>query len=372
MRGRRYIKSLEAKLSLIGGHVATVVDGEPVLIDTVLPASFGRIGSIEVIGDDYDLLGAGGADTIESVVEGLRKAHGASPAYETEAALGSDVLWDHVLELDFQKRTLKLSGPGFPIRSVPERVGERLPAATLFLDGPLPADNSQREFPAALHTGSKHSFLAPGIISERPVISHGVDFLCGIGRIETALRRAQVKLLGKAFDALLGDAPPAVVDLMDGLGVKAILGTDVLSQLGTVSLEFRDRDDAVLDARPERATPRVVSTPYPHVVIRFIPAVYQVRKVRFVSSPERKTTGEKFVVQCAEPVGPDGFTLAARQALVKRVLAESHATGHQMCCVFGEADTVYCRPDGKSTVSRNRPSGGLLFQPGSGLLPRRG
>jgi hypothetical protein len=73
---------------------------------------------------------------------------------------------------------------------------------------------------------------------------------------------------------------------------------------------------------------------YPYVVIRYMPAVYDVR-----------------------PVPPS----MPRERLVSVILSEVRRTRFRMCCVFAADDCVYCEPDGTTRASNDPPAGGAVL-----------
>ncbi len=75
---------------------------------------------------------------------------------------------------------------------------------------------------------------------------------------------------------------------------------------------------------------------YPYVVIRYMPAVYDVR-----------------------PVPPS----MARERLIAVILSEVRRTRFRMCCVFAPNDCVYCEPDGTTRASDEPPAGGAVLTP---------
>jgi hypothetical protein len=87
--------------------------------------------------------------------------------------------------------------------------------------------------------------------------------------------------------------------------------------------------NATHEALAEPAAPA-----YPYVVIRYMPAVYDIR-----------------------PVPPS----MPRERLVAFILSEVQRTRFRMCCVFAANDCVYCEPDGSTRASDDPPAGGAVL-----------
>ena len=98
---------------------------------------------------------------------------------------------------------------------------------------------------------------------------------------------------------------------------------------------------------------------YPHVVIRWMAAVYG--RTRLVYLGEGDTPGIR--VPCARNA-PD-----ARERTLDAVQAAVTAGGHRMCVVFGPRDTVFVELDGRRVKSEERPSGGVRVD--DVVVPRR-
>ena len=103
---------------------------------------------------------------------------------------------------------------------------------------------------------------------------------------------------------------------------------------------------------------------YPHIVIRYMAAVYSKFPVRFVESeqanPKAEEVDDAFVVVCPQPytVG-ETLTPEARQALIDIVQRASQKSGHRACVVFAKDDCVYVEPEGTAKPSAEPPSGGI-------------
>jgi len=102
---------------------------------------------------------------------------------------------------------------------------------------------------------------------------------------------------------------------------------------------------------------------YPHVVVRYLAAVYAQFGVKFVESVEASKLDkveDAFVVVCPQPYTMDEqLTPEARQALIDVVQAASQQSGHRLCAVFGKGDCVYVEPGGTARQSAEPPSGGI-------------
>lgn len=103
---------------------------------------------------------------------------------------------------------------------------------------------------------------------------------------------------------------------------------------------------------------------YPHITVRYLPAVYGTFGVKFVESDQADLQSDEvedtFVVACEKPYTLDEeLTPEARQALLDVVQCASQKSGHRLCVVFGKGDCVYVEPEGASKTLTAPPSGGI-------------
>ena len=95
---------------------------------------------------------------------------------------------------------------------------------------------------------------------------------------------------------------------------------------------------------------------HPHVIVRFMAAVYAHRSVWFgVGLPDR---GHDLVVPIPPPRGSD-LTEEERRAVIDAARVATVATGFRRCVVFGPRDVVYVERDGAVRSSDQPPSGGV-------------
>ena len=112
-------------------------------------------------------------------------------------------------------------------------------------------------------------------------------------------------------------------------------------------------DDRTIGAlRPE-------SRPYPYLVIRWMAAVYGTAEIRIVASDDGLDPGRGITI--VEPGHRDGAELdvSMRRRIIEAALVRSGETRLRMCVVFGDKDSVFVEPDGRSSHSRETPRGGL-------------
>lgn len=98
---------------------------------------------------------------------------------------------------------------------------------------------------------------------------------------------------------------------------------------------------------------------YPYVVHRIMSTVYRNLPVVFLD--DDKNSPQPGVISI---VYPDAFVNAvltdrAREILIEIISQCCIKNKTRMCVVFGEADCVYCEPDGLKQISTEPPGGGL-------------
>jgi len=167
--------------------------------------------------------------TVDTAVEHIRQLPGVAPDFDFDLLLGTDLLWGHRLVLDFTSRLLRIDlAPGFATH-VPGSVRQRFIIEDLLIWG--------APVTGVVDTGAPVSYLSAAQASGFPLTGRVRDFFHGEGDFEVALRRGRAVFRGREVAVDFAEPPSSVSMAMRLLGVEAIVGTDLLEQLGVVVLE---------------------------------------------------------------------------------------------------------------------------------------
>lgn len=103
---------------------------------------------------------------------------------------------------------------------------------------------------------------------------------------------------------------------------------------------------------------------FPYIIIRLMNSVYQPIPIVFVPDDSIKPLKNVATFVIPDPYDEQGrLTDFTREVIIGGVLKTSKESGFRMCAVFGEADCVYCEPDGSTKWSDSPPMGGMHFEP---------
>jgi hypothetical protein len=198
---------LLAPFDLVAGHILTRVRDRRVLLDTGSPATFGRCDRLR-----------------------LRQLPGVSPQFDFDVLLGTDLLWGHRIVLDFAARLLRMD-PAAGLASLPPgAVRNRFIVEDLLVWG--------APVRAVIDTGAPVSYLATSLSGGFRPAGRARDFFHGEGDFEVPLRRGRAVFRGREVEVSFAEPPASVAMAMRLLGVDAIVGTDLLEQVGVVVLEL--------------------------------------------------------------------------------------------------------------------------------------
>jgi hypothetical protein len=200
---------LLAPFDLVAGHILTRVRDRRVLLDTGSPATFGRCDRLRLL---------------------IRQLPGVSPQFDFDVLLGTDLLWGHRIVLDFAARLLRMD-PAAGLASLPPgAVRNRFIVEDLLVWG--------APVRAVIDTGAPVSYLATSLSGGFRPAGRARDFFHGEGDFEVPLRRGRAVFRGREVEVSFAEPPASVAMAMRLLGVDAIVGTDLLEQVGVVVLEL--------------------------------------------------------------------------------------------------------------------------------------
>jgi hypothetical protein len=215
---------------LVAGHIVAELDGRRVLIDTGSPVSFGR-GDHLRLGDGIHPIPTGVLGfTVDTAAEHIRRLPGVAPDFAVDVLLGTDLLWGRQLLLDFPSRTLSIA-PATLQEGADGRSGR-----TRFLIEDLGVGGGP--LAALVDTGAPVSYLSTQHSDGVPVSGWARDFFHGGGDFQVPLRVVPALFRGRRVEVGFADPPVSVWMAMRLLGVQAIVGTDLLEQVGSVTLDL--------------------------------------------------------------------------------------------------------------------------------------
>jgi hypothetical protein len=219
-----------APFDLVAGHVVAGLDGRRILVDTGSPVTFGR-GEHLHLGEATHPIATGVLGfTVETAAEHIRKLPGVAPDFGVDVLLGTDLLWGHQLHLDFPTRMLRIA-PASPRRDTTSVSGR-----TRFLVEELVV--RETGVLALVDTGAPVSYLSTQHTGGIPVSGWARDFFHGGGDFQVPLRVVPSLFRGREVVVRFAEPPVSVWMAMRLLGVQAIVGTDLLEQLGSVALDL--------------------------------------------------------------------------------------------------------------------------------------
>jgi hypothetical protein len=221
---------LLAPFDLVAGHILTRVRDRRVLLDTGSPATFGRCDRLRLLGDEQPVSPGILGFTVDAVVEHIRQLPGVSPQFDFDLLLGTDLLWGHRIVLDFAARLLRMDPAAGLASRPPGAVRNRFIVEDLLVWG--------APVRAVIDTGAPVSYLATSLSGGFRPAGRARDFFHGEGDFEVPLRRGRAVFRGREVEVSFAEPPASVAMAMRLLGVDAIVGTDLLEQMGVVVLEL--------------------------------------------------------------------------------------------------------------------------------------
>ena len=222
---------VHAPFDFVAGHVVAALDGRRVLVDTGSPVTFGHGEHLRLVDGAHPIATGVLGFTVETAAEHIRKLPGVAPDFGVDVLLGTDLLWGHQLHLDFPSRMLRIA-------PATARDGtSRCSGRTRFLVEDLVVWGGRRAL-ALVDTGAPVSYLSTQYTEGIPVAGWARDFFHGGGDFQVPLRIVPGSFRGCAVEVAFAEPPVSVWMAMRLLGVQAIVGTDLLEQLGSVDLDL--------------------------------------------------------------------------------------------------------------------------------------
>jgi hypothetical protein len=215
---------------MIAGHLLARIADRRALLDTGSPVTFGRCDRLRLLGDEHPVSPGILGFTVDAAVAHLRTLPQVPKDFDFDVLLGTDLLWGHRLLLDFTARLMRLDlAPGFSTH-VPGAARKRFIVEDLLVWG--------APVTSVVDTGAPVSYLATSQSGGFPKAGRARDFFHGEGDFEVTLRRGRAIFRGREVTVDFAEPPASVSMAMRLLGVDAIVGTDLLEQLGVVVLEL--------------------------------------------------------------------------------------------------------------------------------------
>jgi len=194
-------------------HVLFQVDNRRVLLDTGSPHSIGE-GTIEFCGQSYPLTNFFGAVNIHGLCE--------DAGFHFDALIGGDLLANHVVDIDPQRKSLTIDGPtpenGY--KSVDMRLVQNVPVVDIEIDG--------ENLSAAIDTGASICYARSEMITNLPQAGEHKDFYPGFGRFNAIVRQSNLQLGECTVDLNVAELPAFLDGLLLMFNIDAIVGNNML------------------------------------------------------------------------------------------------------------------------------------------------
>ncbi len=223
--------SVLAPFEFVAGHVVASLDGRRVLVDTGSPVTFGRVEQLRLLDGAHPIATGVLGFTVETAAEHIRKLPGVAPDFGVDVLLGTDLLWGHQLRLDFPSRMVRIA-PASAREGTSSSSGR-----TRFLIEELVLAGGRSAL-ALVDTGAPVSYLSTQHTDGIRVSGWARDFFHGGGDFQVPLRIVHGRFRERAVAVAFAEPPVSVWMAMRLLGVQAIVGTDLLEQLGSVDLDL--------------------------------------------------------------------------------------------------------------------------------------
>jgi hypothetical protein len=195
------------------GHLFTVFDGQPWLIDTGGPQSFGNPTHLGIGGRTFQISPSYTGLTPEQLSGFVKEP--------CVGLLGMDILSQFHLTLDVPGQTMILT----PAPPAPH--GTRL-TLRFFMGIPIvEAEIGGTRQSLFFDTGAQHSYWQNNGLIRFPPEGTVSDFYPGFGQFETALHWVPLHLAGKTRECLFGRLPELLGMTLQMAGVHGILGNEV-------------------------------------------------------------------------------------------------------------------------------------------------
>lgn len=211
-KARRQHKA-EHTFRMVDGHPIADIDGQPMLIDTGAPVSFGDTRGVELAGRRLNF----GESIAGVTAQDISRFVGTHVA----AVLGGDVL--NTMDIAIDPRRLAVT---FGDRLV--LTGQEL-GVEYFMEVPIViARLCGMECRLVLDTGAKLSYGPATLLNAFPKAGRAKDFYPGIGEFETETFTADLEIVGTPLKLEFGLLPDALQGLLSITGASGILGTQLL------------------------------------------------------------------------------------------------------------------------------------------------
>ena len=205
------------QLAYVDGHVILESDGVRVLLDTGAPISVGSLRNWTFEGIPVPLE----RDYYGVTAEKLSAHIGAG----IDVLLGMDFLGSKVFQIDVEAGVFRLLDPTEPLPP-----GERIPITLMVGVPTIDFHLHDTEVRAFLDTGARLSYLSGELIAGFAAVATVRDFHPSAGLFETPVRLVPVAFGQTPATLHSGALPPQLDVSLSAVGVRGIVGTDLLEQ----------------------------------------------------------------------------------------------------------------------------------------------
>jgi hypothetical protein len=212
----------EYGLSFEMGHLFAEIEGKKFVLDTGSPMSMASSPGLNFRGKDLRLPGN---------VVGLTPLQlSGFIGTEVHGLLGTDVLNEEDLLLDFEHGKLVIPGAPLPMEgeAIPFRPVMGVPLVEAVVDGQV--------YGFFFDTGARISyFQEEDVLAKGPKVGAEEDFYPGFGRFSTETYRLEVKLGSRAFSLVTGTLPAMLGLSLSIAEADGILGNEILQGLKSLA-----------------------------------------------------------------------------------------------------------------------------------------
>ena len=228
---KHLMKTQTIPFKLVGGHVLLSLDGVTTFLDTGSQISFGSVRSLSFLGTEYPTRSSmDGRITVGSVRDGLKRYASVPKDFDFQALLGVDIMAGTKVTLDYKRERMTFTRSAASSVVLLKAVLPRIPRGMLTV--------GKKKVAAILDTGAWASYLHPELTVGLRRLGRLRDYNPILGGFSTGLVRAPLRLNRWSGSLSVGVATPGLVKMLDALDVQAIVGNDVLSCAGTVSMNI--------------------------------------------------------------------------------------------------------------------------------------